>query len=99
MSQINPLLGSIVQTPQVQKVQSDNKARQIRHTQDLSKNIAASKDEIQDTVELEDPVESTDELKETRDQQQNSRRPPARKKKPAEQPHDDEPEAHLDLTA
>ncbi len=98
MSQINPLLGSILQTSQAQKQQSSDKTRQMRHVQDLRKNIAASSSETQDTVEIEEQVESSDELAGPRDRQQNPKRPPAKKPKPRE-PDSDEPESHLDLTA
>ena len=98
MSQINPLLGSILQTSQMQKQQSSDKSQQMRHVQDLRKNIAATPKESQDTVEIEQEVESSDELPATRDRQQNAKRPPAKKPKPEESDSDEPPE-HLDLTA
>jgi hypothetical protein len=57
MSQINPILGSIVQTPMAQRQQELVKAEQARHRQDQRKNTAASSEE-----EVEESVESPDEV-------------------------------------
>jgi hypothetical protein len=54
MSQINPFTGAIVQGMQVQPRQSAEKDRQIRRTQNLSKNSALQGDELEHQVESAD---------------------------------------------
>jgi hypothetical protein len=78
MSQLNPILGSILQTPMAQRQQEMGRADQIRHRQDQRKNTAATSDE-----EVEESVASADALQgatgDTHDKQQRkgtySRRP------------------------
>ena len=60
MSQLNPILGSILQTPMAERTQELGKAQQIRQRQDLRKNSAATSEE-----EVEESVASADELQPT----------------------------------
>ena len=95
MSQINPIMGSLVQAPAAQRLQENEKSRQIRHASDLRKNTAASNEE-----EVEESVASADELQATGDEKQN----PQQKKKnySRHKPDDQEPPEpfdSLDLTA
>jgi hypothetical protein len=96
MSQMNPVTGSILQTSMVQRTQTDEKTRQMRHAQDLRKNVAAQDEEG------EAPVENTEELVELDPDHSNPRNPPkkegkARKRK-SEKPEDEE-KPHIDMTA
>jgi hypothetical protein len=96
MSQINPILGSIVQTPMAQRQQELGKAEQIRHRQDQRKNTAASSEE-----EVEESVASPDELPPTAGDthpRQQGKRTYSRKKneEESETPADGD---GLDLTA
>jgi hypothetical protein len=94
MSQINPITGSIVQASTVQRQQSTDKVRQMRHAQDLRRNSAAADEE-----DAEQSVSSSDELKPAGDREQ-----PGKQRKDKSPPHrdsqDDNPdseEKHLDL--
>jgi hypothetical protein len=95
MSQINPIMGSLVQATAVQRLQENEKTRQVRHSSDLRKNAAATSEE-----EVEESVISADELTATGDEKQNpkQRKPTYSRRKPEES---DEPETTdgLDLTA
>ena len=96
MSQINPILGSILQTPMAQRQQETGRADQVRLRQDQRKNAAATSEE-----EVEESVASTDELQpatgDTHGKQQ-------RKGTYSRRQHQEEPEPssegdNLDLTA
>jgi hypothetical protein len=65
MSQINPITGSIVQAPTVQRQQEVQKASQIRQAQDQRRNSAAADEE-----EVEQSVVSADGLQPIGDDQQ-----------------------------
>jgi len=96
MSQLNPILGSIAQTPMAQRTQEMDKARQIRHAQDASKkNTAASGDE-----EVEESVSSPDELPAIGDEHQHrqQRKNTYTRRRPPEPEAEDEGDG-LDLTA
>jgi hypothetical protein len=74
MSQLNPLTGSIMQAPQVQRDLAADKSRQLRQAQELRKNGAAQEDQ-------EEPhVESAEELEPISDRHTGSH--PRRKNKP-----------------
>jgi hypothetical protein len=95
MSQINPITGSIMQEPIVQRGQAMDKARQIRHAQDTRKNAAASGDE-----EVEESVSSPDELPPVGDEHQH--RQSRKKNYGPRRPNDPDPQDegdNLDLTA
>jgi len=95
MSQMNPITGSIVQTPMVQRSQEIDKARQIRHAQDTRKNAAASGDE-----EVEESVASADELQAVsdHDHSRQKRKNTYTRQRPPEPETEDEGDG-LDLTA
>ena len=95
MSQLNPILGSIMQTPMVQRGQEMDKARQIRHAQDARKNTAASGEE-----EVEESVSSPDELPAVGDEHHNrqNRKNTYTRQRPPEPEVEDEGDG-LDLTA
>jgi hypothetical protein len=92
MSQIDPLTGSIIPAPVLQRQQTADKARQLRHAQDLQKNSAAREDTF------EEQVESPEELTPTHDRDPNRRQ--RQKSHPHPEPKPKQPdEDHLDLTA
>jgi hypothetical protein len=98
MSQLNPLTGSILQTPQVQRQQSTDRDRQARRTAEQTKNAALADDK------LDHQVESSEELTPIQKEQKHERRFKRPKHLPGEGDDadgkgdgDDEP--HLDLTA
>jgi hypothetical protein len=95
MSQINPIMGSLVQAPAAQRLQETEKARQSRHAADLRKNTAANSSE-----EVEESVASADELQAAGDDQQNhhQKKKNYSRNKPQEQ-DPPEPSESLDLTA
>jgi hypothetical protein len=99
MSQINPLLGSILQTPQAQKQQSDTKDQQVRRSRELLKNSAPTQNP-EDVLDIEVPVESAEELKPIQDQGPDARqRPPQRHRHHPAAPQEDADDERLDLTA
>src|SRR5690606_18586575 len=51
MNVINPFIGSVLQSPQVQRQQADAKASQVRRAQELARNVAAESDRYTHTVE------------------------------------------------
>jgi hypothetical protein len=63
MEIVNPLAGSLAQSTTVTRQQSTDKSRQIRHAQDLRKDVAATPDSF------EHQVESTEELNPIHDEQ------------------------------
>lgn len=64
MSQINPITGSILQAPTVQRQQESQKTSQIRQAQDQRRNSAAADEE-----EVEESVSSADGLQPIGDDQ------------------------------
>jgi hypothetical protein len=96
MSQLNPILGSIVQTPMAQRTQEMDKSRQIRLAQDArKKNAAASGEE-----EVEESVSSPDELPAVGDEHHNRQnRKNTYTRHPAPEPETDDEGDGLDLTA
>jgi hypothetical protein len=95
MSQLNPILGSIVQEPMMQRGQAMDKARQIRSAQDSRKNSAATGEE-----EVEESVASPDELPAVGDEHHNrqNRKNTYTRQRPPEPEVEDEGNG-LDLTA
>ena len=92
MSSINPFSGYLAQGTQVERTQAADKARQVRRTQALSKNVAARDDE------LEHQVESADALAEVHDEQGRSQgEQQQQKQKPSEEGEDEPP--HIDVKA
>jgi hypothetical protein len=91
MSSINPFSGYLAQGTQVERTQAADKARQVRRTQALSKNVAARDDE------LEHQVESADALAEVHDEQGRSQGQ-GQQKKEREADEGEEP-PHIDVTA
>jgi hypothetical protein len=96
MSQINPILTSIVQTPMAQRQQELGRADQIRLRQDQRKNAAATSDE-----EVEESVASTDELQgATGDMHgKQQRKGTYSKRRSQEEPEPTDESDSLDLTA
>ncbi|MGD1277800.1 MAG: hypothetical protein ABR964_11335 [Tepidisphaeraceae bacterium] len=92
MSQLNPLTGSILQTPVAQKQQTDQKTRQLRRAEELRRNVAARDDE------MEHQVENTDHLEAVGDGQENPKQRQSKpKRRPAAAQEDDA--SHIDTTA
>lgn len=77
MTQISPFVGSVLQSTQVQRQQAAEKSRQIRHTQQMEKNVAAEDDR------LEHQVESAEELTPIHEDQARN---PRQRRKPKQEP-------------
>lgn len=95
MNVINPFAGALAQTPALQKQQATEKASQIRHLQELKRNIAPRGDD-----EYEHVVESAEELRPARELRDDD--PRKRKKQPPSSGPDAETgqdPAGIDLTA
>ena len=88
MTAFNPLTGSILQTPQVQRQQAAEKSHQLRRQQATRKN-AAGHDDV-----FEHPVESSDAVKPVNDEQKQDQ---PRRQSP-KQPSDDSRD-HVDVKA
>jgi hypothetical protein len=95
MSQIDPIMGSIVQAPAAQRLQESEKSRQIRHSSDLRRNATADSEE-----EVQESVSSPDELQPSPDQQKKGqkRKGTYSRQKPPKPQEDEHPDG-LDLTA
>ena len=91
MTSINPFSGYVAQGSQVERTQAADKTRQVRRTQDLSKNVALQDDQ------LEHQVESSDAVAAVHDDQQPSQQQQQPKKDPKDEKSDEPP--HLDITA
>lgn len=96
MSQLNPFTGAVSQSPLTQRLQSEEKASQLRRAQAKSKNAAS-------TGQFDHEVESADAIVSIHDQddqpQNQKRRRPTRQPPKAVAPSDDESPPHLDLKA
>ncbi len=90
MSAVNPLAGAILQSVQTQRQMATEKERQVRHEQDLERNIAAEDDRFEHQVESADIVTDPDEGQQQRDKQNPKRKKPKK---------DDDDKPHVDLTA
>jgi hypothetical protein len=93
MSQINPITGSILQAPTIQRQQEIQKASQIRQAQAQRKNSAAADEE---DVELS--ISSPDGLPPVGDEQQGRQQGSYSRRQP-KNPHADSNEQRLDLQA
>ena len=91
MTSINPFSGYVAQGSQVERTQAADKTRQVRRTQDLSKNVALQDDQ------LEHQVESSDAVAAVHDDQQPNQQQQQPKKDPKDETSDEPP--HLDITA
>ena len=91
MTSINPFSGYVAQGSQVERTQAADKTRQVRRTQDLSKNVALQDDQ------LEHQVESSDAVAAVHDDQQPNQQQQQPKKDPKDETFDEPP--HLDITA
>lgn len=95
MNVINPFIGSVLQSPQVQRQQADAKASQVRRAQELARNVAAESDRYTHTVESPEALKPVhDERDEARKKRKQRRRQPADEAAPA-----DEESPRLDLKA
>ncbi|HEY7116731.1 MAG TPA: hypothetical protein VH475_09100 [Tepidisphaeraceae bacterium] len=58
MSAINPFSGYVAQGSQVERTQADDKSRQVKREQALSKSVAAQDDQLEHQVESADAIVS-----------------------------------------
>ena len=93
MSQINPFVGSVVQTGSVQRSQATDKDRQLRRTSDLQKNAGLSGDRF------EHAVESAEALDPIHDEQKNDSKKKRQQQKHPKRDDKQDEEPGLDLTA
>lgn len=88
VSSINPFSGYIAQGTQVERTQANEKTRQVRRTQALSKDVAARDDELEHQVESSDaPSQLKDDDAGSGQQQHHYPR------------EEDDDKLHLDITA
>jgi hypothetical protein len=96
MTVINPFIGALLQTPQVQRQQVDAKASQVRRQQELQRNVAAEGDRFTHTVE------SPEELKPVHEERDDAKHHKKKRRTPQdaedESPTDDPP-PHVDVKA
>jgi hypothetical protein len=92
MSSINPFSGYLAQGSQVERTQAAEKTRQIRRTQELSRNIARQDDSLEHQVESTDSVTGTGGEQKPKQEQR-------RKKQGKDKPATDQDPPHVDLTA
>ena len=99
MSQINPFIGSILQSTTVQRTQSAEKNAHVQRAQNRAKDSAASGDQFEHQVESSDALVSIHDEDPQHPQQRKPKYPP---KKPSStsssnDDDDDEREAHIDV--
>jgi hypothetical protein len=93
MTSINPFSGYVAQGTQVERAQVTDKTRQIRRTQELSKNVALRDDEMEHQVESSDTVGSAT------DDQGSGQPSQQQHKRQSEPDADGDDRPHIDLTA
>ena len=94
MSQINPLTGSVVQAPQVQRDQATEKSRQMRQAQELRRGGQTEEDQY------EPHVASPEELDPASDHREESQpRPKSKPRHKDQSPDEQDASGGLDLTA
>jgi hypothetical protein len=96
MSDINPFAGTILQSTQVQHQQSADKTRQVRRQQSVKKNVAASTDEYEHSVENSEALAPIHE-EDSKDHPQKRRS--SKRHHAAQKETEDGQKPHIDLTA
>lgn len=96
MAYIPPLAGAMAQSTQVQRIQSDDKDRQLRRAEALRRNSATPNDDNDHEVESPDEIV----LQTQEDEHHNQQRRKRRQHKSLEGDPDDPPgESHLNVVA
>ena len=95
MTQINPFIGSILQSTTVQRAQSAEKNAHVQRAQNRSKDSAATGDKFEHQVESSDALSSIHD----EDPQHPQQRKPKQPKKPTTPPSgdNDQRESHIDV--
>lgn len=96
MNVINPFAGAIAQTPALQKLQASEKAAQIRHQQELKRNIAPQGDQFEHIVESAEELRPAREHRDE-DPRKRQQRQQQQQAKDEEPPTDEPP--RIDVTA
>ena len=96
MSQINPFLGSIIQSTTVQRTQSAERSTHVQRAQNRTKDSAATGDTFEHQVESSDALTSIHDEDSQHPQQRKPKHPP---RKPASQQSgkDGEEPSHIDV--
>jgi hypothetical protein len=96
MSQINPFLGSIIQSTTVQRTQSAERSSHVQRAQNRTKDSAATGDTFEHQVESSDALTSIHDEDQQHPQQRKPKHPP---KKPAsgQSGGDGEEPSHIDV--
>jgi hypothetical protein len=92
MTPLNPLTAAVLQSQSLQRAQSTSKNDQIRKSHVLARNVAATADTFEHTVESTDRVDPSHDQDAKKDSQQQGKR----KKKPGAA---DGQAPHVDVTA
>lgn len=90
MTSINPFSGYIAQATAVERTQASDKTRQVRRTQELSKNVATRDDEMEHQVESSDQIAAIHDDQSHQEQQPGHQQPKSKK---------DEKVPHIDVKA
>src|SRR5215218_9928273 len=97
MSQINPFIGSILNSTTVQRAQSAEKATGVQRTQNRAKDSAMSGDQFEHQVESSDALAAIHDEDRQHPQQRNPKHPPKKPAAPASGSSEDDGPAHLDV--
>ena len=96
MSQINPFIGSIIQSTTVQRTQSAERSTHVQRAQNRTKDSAATGDTFEHQVESSDALTSIHDEDPQHPQQRKPKHPP--KKATSQQPGKDGDEpSHIDV--
>ena len=96
MSQINPFIGSIIQSTTVQRTQSAERSSHVQRAQNRTKDSAATGDTFEHQVESSDALTSIHDEDQQHPQQRKSKHPP-KKPAPGQSGGDGEEPSHIDV--
>jgi|SRR5215210_3823355 len=97
MTQINPFIGSILQSTTVQRTQSAEKNAHVQRAQTRAKDSAASGDQFEHQVESSDALVSIHDEDPQHPQHRKPKQPRKKPTTPSSSEDDDQREAHIDV--
>src|SRR5215203_5126078 len=97
MSQINPFIGSILQSTTVQRAQAAEKNGHVQRAQNRAKDSAATGDQFEHQVESSDALVSIHDEDPQHPQQRKPKHPPKKPATPPSETDGDEPPSHIDV--
>jgi len=97
MTQINPFIGSILQSATVQRAHAAEKSGHVQRAQTRAKDSASTGDQFEHQVESSDALAQIHDEDPQHQEQRQSKRPPQEPTAPPSGDTDDEDPAHIDV--